>query len=46
MHVSSVFELMKNPVFNIFASFTDEQRHIMRDTIVQMVLATDMGMHK
>lgn len=44
-HVSSVFELMKLPRFNILASLTDEQRRDVRDTIIEMVLATDMGLH-
>jgi len=44
-HVSSVFELMKLPKFNIFAGFPDEIRTSMRDTIVDLVLATDMGLH-
>lgn len=45
LHVSSVFELMKNPVFNILSSFSDAQRHEIRDTMIEMVLATDMGSH-
>ncbi|CAJ1029445.1 putative 3'5'-cyclic nucleotide phosphodiesterase [Leishmania shawi] len=45
LHVSSVFELMKNPAFNILASFSDEERHEIRETMIEMVLATDMGSH-
>ncbi|GET87821.1 hypothetical protein, conserved [Leishmania tarentolae] len=45
LHVSSVFEHMKNPAFNILASFSDEQRHDIRETMIEMVLATDMGSH-
>jgi 3',5'-cyclic-nucleotide phosphodiesterase len=44
-HVSAVFELMKLPKFNLLASFTDDQRRDIRDTIIEMVLATDMGLH-
>ncbi|KAG5508071.1 hypothetical protein GH5_07128 [Leishmania sp. Ghana 2012 LV757] len=45
LHVSSVFELMKNPAFNILANFSDEERHEIRETMIEMVLATDMGSH-
>ncbi|KAG5481078.1 hypothetical protein LSCM1_06756 [Leishmania martiniquensis] len=45
LHVSSTFELMKNPTFNILANFSDEQRHEIRETMIEMVLATDMGSH-
>lgn len=44
-HVSSVFELMKLKRFNIFSELTEEQRRDIRDTMVDMVLATDMGLH-
>ena len=44
-HVSSVFELMKIPKFNILAGMTEEQRRDIRDTVIEMVLATDMGLH-
>lgn len=45
IHVSSVFELMKNPAFDILASFSDAQRKEIRDTVIEMVLATDMSLH-
>lgn len=45
LHVSSIFELMKNPTFNILGNFSDEQRHEIRETMIEMVLATDMGSH-
>lgn len=45
IHCSSVFELMKNPAFNILASFTEDQRKEIRDTVIEMVLATDMSLH-
>lgn len=44
-HVSSVFELMKLPKFNVLSAFTDDQRRDIRETVVEMVLATDMGLH-
>jgi 3',5'-cyclic-nucleotide phosphodiesterase len=44
-HVSAVFELMKLPKFNLLSSVTEDQRRDIRDTIVEMVLATDMGLH-
>lgn len=45
IHVSSVFELMKNPAFDILASLSDEQRKEIRETVIEMVLATDMSLH-
>lgn len=45
LHVSSVFELMKNPAFDILSNFSATQRHEIRDTMIEMVLATDMGSH-
>lgn len=45
LHVGSVFELMKNSVFNILASFTADERRSIREVMVEMVLATDMGLH-
>ncbi|KAG5507645.1 hypothetical protein JKF63_06594 [Porcisia hertigi] len=45
LHVSSIFEVMKNPAFNILANFSDEDRHGIRETMIEMVLATDMGSH-
>jgi len=44
-HVSAVFELMKLPKFNLLASLSEDARRDVRDTIVEMVLATDMGLH-
>lgn len=44
-HVSSVFELMKLPKFNILSAFTEDQRRDIRETVIEMVLATDMGLH-
>lgn len=45
IHCSSVFELMKNPAYDILASLTEDQRKEIRDTIIEMVLATDMSLH-
>ncbi|KPA78597.1 cAMP phosphodiesterase A (PDEA) [Leptomonas pyrrhocoris] len=45
LHVSSVFELMKNPAFDLLSSFSAAERHEIRDTMIEMVLATDMGSH-
>lgn len=44
-HIASVFELMKLSRYNILATLTDEQRRDLRDTVVELVLATDMGVH-
>eukprot|EP00756_Hemistasia_phaeocysticola_P010588 Hpha_TRINITY_DN15029_c5_g9::TRINITY_DN15029_c5_g9_i1::g.125581::m.125581/K13755/PDE1; calcium/calmodulin-dependent 3',5'-cyclic nucleotide phosphodiesterase len=45
IHVSSVFELMKMEKFNVLDAFSEEQRRDVRETIIEMVLATDMGLH-
>ena len=44
-HVSSVFELMKLPRYNLLSAIGEDQRRDIRDTIIEMVLATDMGLH-
>lgn len=44
-HCASTFELMKNPKFDLLQSLTAEQRKDCRDTIMELVLATDMGNH-
>lgn len=44
-HVACTFELIRHPRYNIFATLSEEQRQVVRDTIVEMVLATDMGNH-
>eukprot|EP00759_Apiculatamorpha_spiralis_P014400 PhF_6_TR21053/c0_g1_i1/m.30309/K13755/PDE1; calcium/calmodulin-dependent 3',5'-cyclic nucleotide phosphodiesterase len=44
-HVASVFELMKLPRFNMLSTMTEDQRRDIRETVVEMVLATDMGLH-
>ncbi|CBZ35980.1 hypothetical protein, conserved [Leishmania donovani] len=44
-HLACTFELLRNPRYNIFATLSDEQRLLVRETILEMVLATDMGNH-
>lgn len=44
-HVACVFELVRHPRFNIFAPLSDTQRQTVRETVVEMVLSTDMGNH-
>lgn len=44
-HLACTFELLRNPRYNIFATLSDEQRLLVRETMLEMVLATDMGNH-
>jgi hypothetical protein len=44
-HCAQAFELMRSPQFNILCGLSNEQRQEVRDTIVDMLLATDMGQH-
>eukprot|EP00759_Apiculatamorpha_spiralis_P050996 PhF_6_TR5081/c1_g1_i1/m.7127/K13755/PDE1; calcium/calmodulin-dependent 3',5'-cyclic nucleotide phosphodiesterase len=44
-HIGYVSELMKLDKFNIMEAFNEEQRRDIRETMVEMVLATDMGLH-
>ncbi|GET90536.1 hypothetical protein, conserved [Leishmania tarentolae] len=44
-HLACTFELLRNPRYNIFATLSEEQRLLVRETVVEMVLATDMGNH-
>eukprot|EP01013_Petalomonas_cantuscygni_P036716 TRINITY_DN67414_c0_g1_i1.p1 TRINITY_DN67414_c0_g1~~TRINITY_DN67414_c0_g1_i1.p1 ORF type:complete len:659 (+),score=151.01 TRINITY_DN67414_c0_g1_i1:83-2059(+) len=44
-HCASVFELLKHDKYNILAPLFDEQKKDVRDTILEMVLGTDMGLH-
>nr|CCC94331.1 putative 3', 5'-cyclic nucleotide phosphodiesterase [Trypanosoma congolense IL3000] len=46
MHVASVFELMREPKFNILSCLSEEQRGDFRGTVIDMVLATDMSQHE
>ncbi|CAD2218634.1 3', 5'-cyclic nucleotide phosphodiesterase [Angomonas deanei] len=44
-HLACTFELIRINRYNIFATLTPEQYQVVRDTMVDMVLATDMGNH-
>eukprot|EP00761_Pharyngomonas_kirbyi_P014176 gb/GECH01014206.1/.p1 GENE.gb/GECH01014206.1/~~gb/GECH01014206.1/.p1 ORF type:complete len:682 (+),score=155.78 gb/GECH01014206.1/:1-2046(+) len=44
-HCAQAFELMRNRNFDIFAALNNEQRKSIRETIIQMVLSTDMALH-
>lgn len=44
-HCAQVFEMLRHEQYNIFASLSEESRKDVRDTILEMVLATDMGLH-
>ncbi|KAL0490265.1 calcium/calmodulin-dependent cyclic nucleotide phosphodiesterase [Acrasis kona] len=44
-HCAQAFELMRNPQYNILCGLSHEQRLGVRDTIVELLLATDMGQH-
>ena len=36
---------MKSPRFNLLSGISDDQRWNIRETIIEMVLCTDMGLH-
>jgi hypothetical protein len=44
-HCACVTEIMRLPKYNILQTLTDDQRRVVRDTMLEMVLATDMGNH-
>jgi len=44
-HCAQAFELMRTSDFNILQNLTREQYTEVRETIIDMVLATDMGQH-
>lgn len=44
-HSAQSFELMKSPQFDIFSGMTVEKRKEIRDIVIDVVLATDMGRH-
>lgn len=44
-HCAQAFELMKSSQYNILANLTPEQRKDVRETMIQMVLSTDMSQH-
>jgi len=44
-HCACIFEMTRHPRYDIFASLNDDQRKEVRDTLVEMLLSTDMGNH-
>lgn len=44
-HCASVFELLRHDRYNIFRNLPEDQRKAIRDTMLEMVLSTDMGLH-
>ncbi|KXS11892.1 HD-domain/PDEase-like protein [Gonapodya prolifera JEL478] len=44
-HLASAFELMQSDDCNILATFNADSRKLVRETVISMVLATDMAMH-
>ena len=44
-HVSSVFAILNQDSYNIFANFSREDYKMIRERIVSIVLATDMSIH-
>lgn len=44
-HLACVWEMMRHPAYNLFGKLLDDQRKEIRDTMTEMVLSTDMGIH-
>ena len=44
-HCACVFEMMQSSKFDILQSLNEDQRRDVRDTVVEMVISTDMGNH-
>jgi hypothetical protein len=44
-HCACVYEMLRQPKYNIFKTLTEEQKREVRDTMLEMVLSTDMGNH-
>lgn len=44
-HCAQAFELMRTKDFNIFQNLSRDQHSEVRETMIDMVLATDMGQH-
>ena len=44
-HCASIYELMAQSEYNIFAGFSPDAHKLVREMIVSMVLATDMAVH-
>ncbi|KAJ3285755.1 High affinity cAMP-specific 3',5'-cyclic phosphodiesterase 7A [Blyttiomyces sp. JEL0837] len=44
-HCASIFELIQAEEYDILANFTTESRKLIRESVISMVIATDMAMH-
>ncbi|CCW59732.1 unnamed protein product [Phytomonas sp. EM1] len=44
-HVACIFELLRNPRYDILATLDEQQKMDFRTVVLEMVLATDMGNH-
>lgn len=44
-HCACIFEMMRHPRYDVFGCLNDDQRKEVRDTLVEMLLSTDMGNH-
>lgn len=44
-HLSQVFALLRQDEYNILVNMTDEERRYIREVMISMVLATDIGQH-
>lgn len=44
-HCAQAFELMRSKQYNIFHGMSSEQKKDVRESVIQMVLATDMSQH-
>jgi hypothetical protein len=44
-HCACITEILRLPQYNFLSQLTDDQRRTIRDTMLEMVLATDMGNH-
>jgi hypothetical protein len=44
-HCASIYELMTQSEYNIFAGFSPDAHKLVREMIISMVLATDMAVH-
>jgi hypothetical protein len=45
MHVSTAFQLLQKPEMNFLKGLSKEQKSSFRETVIAMVLATDMAFH-
>jgi len=44
-HCACIFDMMRHPRYDVFGCLNDDQRKEVRDTLVEMLLSTDMGNH-